>query len=41
MCKPNKRRGQGRVFRDPRAVGRKLGMSRRYSRKSLGRDAQD
>ncbi|AVM01869.1 hypothetical protein C6V83_17990 [Gordonia iterans] len=36
MCKPHKRRGQGRAQRDPVAVQRQLGLSRRYSRHDAG-----
>lgn len=32
MCKPNKRRGRGRAFRDPWPVLRKLGKKRRLGR---------
>ncbi|PJJ58580.1 hypothetical protein CLV56_2832 [Mumia flava] len=36
MCKPQKRRGQGRRQRDPIAVQRKLGKRRRYTRTDVG-----
>lgn len=39
MCKPHKRRGQGRSVRDPWAVVRKLGRGRRLKRGDLGLDA--
>lgn len=38
MCKPHKRRGAGRPAKDPVSVHRRLGRSRRYSRRSLGCD---
>lgn len=34
MCKPHKRRGASRRDRDPVAVRRQLGKSRRYDRHS-------
>ena len=37
MCKPHKRRGAGRRTKDPVAVQRRLGVTRRYSRNTLGR----
>ncbi|MFC9786980.1 hypothetical protein [Rhodococcus sp. NPDC127528] len=36
LCKPHKRRGQGRARREPVAVVRQLGKSRRLSRRDLG-----
>jgi hypothetical protein len=36
MCKPHKRRGAGRAAKQPAAVLRKLGKSRRISRRDLG-----
>jgi hypothetical protein len=36
MCKPHKRRGAGRAAKDPAAVRRKLGKSRRLNRRYLG-----
>jgi hypothetical protein len=36
MCKPHKRRGAGRAAKEPAAVLRKLGKSRRISRRDLG-----
>ena len=36
LCNPNKWRGQGRSHRDPVAVQRRLGLSRRYSRRDVG-----
>lgn len=36
MCKPQKRRGNGRRERDPFAVRRKLGRARRYDRHAVG-----
>ena len=38
LCKPHKRRGAGRATKDPVATRRRLGRSRRYSRRSLGGD---
>jgi hypothetical protein len=37
MCKPHKRRGAGRAVKDPVAVKRRLGVNRRYSRRTLDR----
>jgi hypothetical protein len=37
MCKSHKRRGAGRAAKDPVAVKRRLGVSRRYSRRTLDR----
>jgi hypothetical protein len=39
MCKDYKIRGQGRRRRDPFRVARKLGVARRFSRKSIGDQA--
>ncbi|PBA13441.1 hypothetical protein CKJ69_17620 [Mycobacterium avium] len=36
MCKPHKRRGAGRATKEPVAVLRQLGKSRRLSRHDLG-----
>jgi len=36
MCKPNKRRGVGRAAKDPVAVKRRIGRTRRYSRRTTG-----
>jgi hypothetical protein len=36
MCKPHKRRGAGRAVKDPATVRRKLGKSRRVTRRDLG-----
>lgn len=38
MCKPHKRRGYGRAVKDPVAVKRRLGLKRRYSRRTVGTD---
>lgn len=38
LCKPHKRRGHGRSTKDPVAVKRRLGFSRRYSRRTIARD---
>ncbi|WP_053194575.1 hypothetical protein [Mycolicibacterium goodii] len=39
MCKPHKRRGRGRAAKDPAAVRRRIGLKRRYSRRTVvGRD---
>ncbi|MBS9536155.1 hypothetical protein KIH27_21455 [Mycobacterium sp. M1] len=40
MCKPHKRRGAGRATKDPVATRRRLGHTRRYSRRSLGWDGR-
>jgi hypothetical protein len=37
MCKSHKRRGVGRAAKDPVAVNRRIGRTRRYSRRSTGR----
>lgn len=36
LCKPHKRRGTGRSHRDPAAVRRALGRTRRYDRHDTG-----
>ena len=38
MCKRDKRRGVGRAMRDPFAAKRRIGLSRRYTRRTLGRE---
>jgi hypothetical protein len=38
MCKPRKRRGNGRAAKDPIAAKRRIGFNRRYSRRSVERD---
>jgi hypothetical protein len=38
MCKPHKRRGNGRAAKDPIAAKRRIGFYRRYSLRSVERD---
>lgn len=38
MCKPHKRRGCGRSAKDPIAAKRRIGYTRRYTRRMVGRD---
>lgn len=37
MCKPHKRRGAGRSTKDPVAVKRRIGYTRRYGRRTAER----
>jgi len=37
MCKPHKRRGAGRSTKDPVAVKRRIGYTRRYGRHDVER----
>jgi hypothetical protein len=38
MCKPHKRRGNGRPAKDAIAAKRRIGYTRRYSRRTVERD---
>ena len=40
MCKPHKRRGAGRSAKDPISAKRRIGYTRRYSRRTVERDCR-